>query len=137
MIALEAVLHDEQVDTDLIFVRAGRLRTSSLTILIDKLTDLGLTDLVSVLDLLDEVFVRVDAVALLEDDGADLGQRLLYPLSLDLQLRAVHVKHVGVAHSVLSHLVVAFLDRFAFDAGQVLVGVPDVLVGVLGQQSEV
>ena len=131
MISLESVLHDEEVDTDLILLRTCRL--CRLSILIDELADLRLTDLVCVLDLLHELLVRVDAVALLEDDGTDLCQRLLYALRLDLQLRIVHVKHVCVAHSVLAHLVVAFLDRFTFDTSQVLVGVPDVLVGVLGQ----
>ena len=89
MIALEAVLHDKQVHAYFILLR--HLSRSVVT----HLADLGLTDLVCVLDFLNEVWIGVDAVALFKDDGADLGQGLFYALGLNLELGCVHVKHVS------------------------------------------
>ena len=129
MIALEAVLHHEKVDANecLLGVR----------IVVVRLHDLALADLVRALHLLHERAVAVDAVALLEDDGVDLSERLLHALSLDLELRRVEVDDAFIAEAHLSHLSEALFDGLSFDSGQVLVRLPDVLVGVLGQQSEV
>ena len=109
----------------------GRFSVLIRAILIG-LHDLGLTDLVRALDLLDEGGVRVLAVALLEDDRVDLRQRLLQALRLDLELRRVEINHALIAEAHLTHLSEAFLDGFALDPGQVLVRLPNILVGVLG-----
>lgn len=74
----------------------GRLSVLVRAILIG-LHNLGLTDLIRALDLLDEGGVRVLAVALLEDDRVDLRERLLQALRLDLELRRVEINHTLVA----------------------------------------
>ena len=74
----------------------GRLSVLVRAILIG-LHNLGLTDLICALDLLDEGGVRVLAVALLEDDRVDLRERLLQALRLDLELRRVEINHTLVA----------------------------------------
>lgn len=82
MIALETMLHDEEVDAD----ETWLTRSSRLAFFIE-LVDLAFAHLVSVLHFLDEGSVRVVTVALFEDDRAHLSQGLLDALRLDFQLR--------------------------------------------------
>ena len=109
----------------------GRFSVLVRAILI-SLHNLGLTDLVCALDLLHEGGVCVLAVTLLKDDRVDLRQRLLQALRLNLELRRVEIDHALIAEAHLTHLSEAFLDGFALNPGQVLVRLPNILVGVLG-----
>jgi len=67
VVSLKAMGHDKQVNP-------YEVTFNGNLIVLGDLIDLAFTDLVSILDLFNEGFVFVDTVALLEDDGADLGQ---------------------------------------------------------------
>ena len=82
MIALETMLHDEEVDAD----ETWLTRSSRLAFFV-KLVDLAFAHLISVLNFLDEGGVCVITVTFFEDDRAHLRQRLLDTLRLDFQLR--------------------------------------------------
>jgi len=130
MITLEAVNHHEKVHTD-------ETSIDRSWVLLVSFSDFRFTYLVCALDFLNEDGISVDAVALFKDDGADLRQRLLKPLCLDLQLRIVKVHLYLAAEAHLADLSVTFLDRFALNTSQVFVGLSDVLVCLLGKKGEV
>ena len=95
------------------------------------LVDLALAHFIRTLDPFDKVSIGVHAVALLENDRADLGQGFLKTFCLDSQLRATQF-NIGVIGSTPSfHLLHAFLDIFALDARQVSVSLSNVLVSFL------
>ena len=73
------------------------MHTDKATITIDRrcigmifiqLVDLALTHFIRAFDLFNEGPICIHTVALLKDDGTDLGQRLLQALSLNPKLRA-------------------------------------------------
>ncbi len=76
MVSLKTMGHNEQVDADESTLRGNLL-------IISDLIDFALADLVGVLHFLEESLVCVDTVALLKDDWAHLGKRLLHPFGLD------------------------------------------------------
>jgi len=103
MITLEAMNHHEEV-------YAYETCLDRSRVLVVGLSDFRLADLICALYFFNEDGIRVDAVALLKDNGADLRQRLLEPLRLDLQLSIVKVDLNLTAEAHLSDLGVAFLD---------------------------
>ena len=125
VVSLKAMGHDKQVNP-------YEVTFNGNLIVLGDLIDLAFTDLVSILDLFNEGFVFVDTVALLEDDGADLGQWLLHSFSLDLELGSSYF-----FGAVWFHVQHALLNRFAFYPRQVLVSLSDVLISVSWEQSEV
>ena len=131
MVALEAVLHHEQMHAD-----ESRLCALGRVVIV-LFHDFGLTDLIRAFYLLDEGWVRVYAVALFKNDRIDLGQRLLHTLGLNLELGRVEVDDTFIAEAHLSHLSEALLDGFALDPSEILVRFPNILVCVLRQQGEV
>ena len=131
MVALEAMNHHEEVHAHESAVHRCRQRV------IIHLLYLCLADLVCTLDTIDEHWIRIHAVALFEDDGAHLCQRLLKALGLDAQLRGRRIKLAVFMASSIPQLLHALFNVLAFDPRQVLMCFADVLVCVGRQQGEV
>ena len=70
MVALEAMYHDKEMDADLAVICRRPSRSSILMLL----HNLGLTHLIRALNFLDKGGVLIVAVALFENNGADLSQ---------------------------------------------------------------
>ena len=92
---------------------------------------LGLADFIRALHFFHERWVRVHAVALLEDDRIDLCQRFLNALCLNFELWRVEINHAFVTEAHLTHLCKAFLYGFALDPCKVLMCFANVLVCIL------
>ena len=133
MIALKAVLHHKQVNS---YESTVIWSISIVRLILIHIGNLRLADFVGILHFLHEGGIRVVAVALFEDDGADLRQWLLNTLGLNLQLRRVEIYDSGMSTRIFS-LSCAFLERLSFDPCQVLMGLTYVLVGISWQRGEV
>lgn len=78
MVTLKAVLHYEEMHTDECWICCLIRR------FVVWLQNFTLANLIRALYFLNERSIRVDAIALFEDDGIDLGQGILNALSLNL-----------------------------------------------------
>lgn len=131
MVTLKAVLHYEEMHTDECWICCLIRR------LVVWLQNFTLANLIRALYFLNEGSIRVDAIALFEDDGVDLCKGILNALSLNLELRWVEVNHTFVTETHLTHLREALLYWLTLDSCQVLMRLPNILVGILRQESEV
>ena len=123
VVALEAMHHHKEMNPN-------KIRSDLLWALVELLQYFLLTQLLCVLDHVYKLWISVDAVALFKDERAHFCVLLMNGS------KGLYSKLRGLSCDYFIHLEHLFIV-FPLDEGKVLVGLTDVMFGLLRQECEI